>query len=282
MTEKHFDRYFINADRKQFNPQGKLDMISSKKHDLIGFYFHSAWYKKPCVIEEGEYALAYDELFAFVGQDMDNPRELGAELSFTINSKEYITDKSCMILVPKHVPHGPVKFNRVDRPVFGYVGGASREKVALPKVQWTNIGGELDFKDYVLHFNGVDDDEAMFEVFRLHGEDDKMVGSFGGVFYGKFRWFRTTTPHDYVFAPESHAHSLPEMLNFFSTDPDDPYDLGAEIDMKIMGEEYHFNQTTALFIPSNQPHCPLNIKKVDRPFMFFTLMPDCKVYLLDK
>ena len=187
-----------------------------------------------------------------------------------------------MVLIPKNIPHGPIRFTRVDRPVFLYAGGASKEKVPVARSRWAAPREPFRFEDYVLHANGIDNNEAEQEVLRLHGEDNRIIGSFGGVFYGKFRWFRVTTPEEFIFAAESHSHGQPELLNFYSTDPDDPYNLGAEIQMDLLDETYSFHRTTSLFVPPNQPHCPLKIRRVDRPFMFFTLMPDCQVYTLDK
>ena len=277
----HFEKYFINAPRKM-RVNGTLDMISSDENPQMGFFFESAWHREPCVVEPEEKAYAFDMLYVFVGQDFENQNELCGELSFTIAGHEYVTDKTCMILVPKNTPHGPIRVNRVDRPFFTYCGGASKERVPESRDRWVRPEGEFRFERYVLHGNGEDNNEAEQEVLRLHGSDNKIIGDFGGVFYGKFRWFRVTTPKDFVFAAESHSHGQPELLNFYSTDPDDPYHLGATISMEMMGERYEFDRTTTVFAPANQPHCPLRIMSVERPFMFFTLMPDCKVYSFDK
>lgn len=277
----HFEKYFINAPRKM-RVNGTLTMISSDENPQMGFFFESAWHREPCVVEPEEKAYAFDMLYVFVGQDFENQNELCGELSFTIAGHEYVTDKTCMILVPKNTPHGPIRVNRVDRPFFTYCGGASKERVPESRDRWVRPEGEFRFERYVLHGNGEDNNEAEQEVLRLHGSDNKIIGDFGGVFYGKFRWFRVTTPKDFVFAAESHSHSQPELLNFYSTDPDDPYYLGATISMEMMGERYEFDRTTTVFAPANQPHCPLRIMSVERPFMFFTLMPDCKVYSFDK
>lgn len=280
--KERFAKFFIRPQEGADLVNGKLPLISSEEHEQMAFHFESAWYREACILEEEEYALAYDELFAFVGQDMEHPDMLGGELSFTIAGREYVTDRTCMILIPKYIPHGAVKINRADRPVFAYIGGSGKEKAAVAREFWKEPVEPFRFEDYVLHANGIDQNEAEQEVLRLHGEDNRMLGGFGGDFYGKFRWFKITTPEDFIFAAESHSHGQPELLNCYSTDPDDPYELGAEVEMEIQGEKHRFHRTTSIFVPSNQPHCPLSIKRVDRPFMFFTLMPDCKVYTLGK
>ena len=53
------------------------------------------------------------------------------------------------------------------------------------------------------------------------------------------------------------------------TDPNNPSDLGAEIEM-YMGpelEKHVITQTSAVFIPANFIHSPYRIKKVYRPYI---------------
>ena len=275
-----FAKYFFHPAEDREDGTAR-QMICSDDHPLMGFYFNSVWYRKPCAVIESDYALAYDELLCFVGQDLENPSDLGCDLCITIAGREYETSKSCMILVPKYVPRGPITIENVHRPFFAYTGGASKERVPVDKSKW-RVPDNVDFENYVLHFNGIDRDESEFEVFRLHDRNNNMIAGFGGVFYGKYRWFLPTTPKDMVFSLESHSHTQPEMLHLFGTDPDNPVDLGAQVTMHFMDESYTFDKTTSIFVPSNQPHTPLVINRVDRPFMFFTLMPDCQVYSLDK
>jgi hypothetical protein len=67
-----------------------------------------------------------------------------------------------------------------------------------------------------------------------------------------------------------HTHPVPEMLVAIGSDPKHPEDLGAEFEM-FMGEEMEkhiITKSTMIFIPPNTIHCPFNINKVDRPFLF--------------
>jgi hypothetical protein len=70
-----------------------------------------------------------------------------------------------------------------------------------------------------------------------------------------------------------HIHKEAEILIHIGTDPNNPWDLGAEIEL-CMGPEMEphiFNQTTTVFIPPNFIHSPWRINKVTRPFLFITL-----------
>jgi hypothetical protein len=71
-----------------------------------------------------------------------------------------------------------------------------------------------------------------------------------------------------------HTHEVAELLIHIGTNPDDPSDLGAEVEM-CMGEElekHTFNKSTIVYIPPGVVHCPWTIKRVDRPFIFMQIL----------
>jgi hypothetical protein len=70
-----------------------------------------------------------------------------------------------------------------------------------------------------------------------------------------------------------HTHKYPELLIHLGTDPNNPMDLGAEIEM-CMGEEmekYTFNKSMVIYIPANFVHAPWRILKVTRPFIMIEI-----------
>jgi len=67
-----------------------------------------------------------------------------------------------------------------------------------------------------------------------------------------------------------HVHDDPELLVALGTDPDNPQDLGAEMEM-CMGpemESHIITESTMIYIPARFIHCPFRILKVTRPFLF--------------
>jgi hypothetical protein len=67
-----------------------------------------------------------------------------------------------------------------------------------------------------------------------------------------------------------HIHKDPELLFHIGTNPDDPMDLGAEVEM-CMGpemEKHVFNRTTVIYIPPNFIHAPWRPIKTARPWIF--------------
>jgi hypothetical protein len=62
-------------------------------------------------------------------------------------------------------------------------------------------------------------------------------------------------------------HDFDEVLCFIGTDPQNPRDLGGEIEFHIGDEIHRFDTTTVIFIPKGLTHCPFMHKRVDRPFL---------------
>jgi hypothetical protein len=72
-----------------------------------------------------------------------------------------------------------------------------------------------------------------------------------------------------------HVHPYPEVLGWFSTDANDPHDLGCTMTL-YMGEEmemHSFTKPSLLYIPENVPHCPLIYRDMTRPIAFLFTFP---------
>lgn len=73
---------------------------------------------------------------------------------------------------------------------------------------------------------------------------------------------------DMVHTPHKHKH--PEVVAMLGTDPDNPLELGAEMEAYI-GPEKEKNiitKSTLSFLPADLPHGPSIVRKVTRPFIF--------------
>jgi hypothetical protein len=67
-----------------------------------------------------------------------------------------------------------------------------------------------------------------------------------------------------------HIHKDAEILMLIGTNPDDPTDLGAEVELQMGAErEKHIiTMSTVVYIPPNLIHCPYIIRKTIRPWLF--------------
>ena len=71
-----------------------------------------------------------------------------------------------------------------------------------------------------------------------------------------------------------HVHDVPELLCFYGTDPEKPYDLNGEVEIWIEGEQHILTKSTLIFIPAGMSHLPLYVNKVDRPIFHFSMLMD--------
>lgn len=68
----------------------------------------------------------------------------------------------------------------------------------------------------------------------------------------------------------AHTNEWDEAVAYIGTNPDDPYDLGGEVEFWIDGKQNNIDKTFIAFVPAGVEHCPLSIKRVDRPIFHFT------------
>jgi hypothetical protein len=80
-----------------------------------------------------------------------------------------------------------------------------------------------------------------------------------------------------------HKHDFDEYLLFVGGNLLNMAEFGAEIEIAL-GEEWErhtINTTSIVYIPAGLQHCPLWVKKVDKPFLFGHIMLSAK-YVSDR
>ncbi len=69
---------------------------------------------------------------------------------------------------------------------------------------------------------------------------------------------------------KEHVHDYDEAIAYIGTDPNDIYDLCGEVELWVDGKQNILDRTFIAFIPAGIKHCPLIIRRVDRPIFHFT------------
>ncbi len=112
--------------------------------------------------------------------------------------------------------------------------------------------------------------ESTIKLLRLLWMDDDKVK--GSSFYMECIWLwegKTTSGT----TEEPHVHDFDEVIGFISSDPDNPKELDARMEI-ILGDETHFlTKSCLVHVPAGMKHCPLTFREVNRPVFFFTLAP---------
>jgi len=92
-----------------------------------------------------------------------------------------------------------------------------------------------------------------------------------GAFQMNTAWYSAVPERDPIFTEHVHDDA-DELVGFFSSDPDNPYDLGGEIEYTIDGEAHLLTKTTMIFLPHGVVHNPMRILRVDRPIFHFSVI----------
>mgnify|MGYP002626327515 FL=1 len=92
-----------------------------------------------------------------------------------------------------------------------------------------------------------------------------------GAFQMNTAWYSAVPERDPIFTEHVHDDA-DELVGFFSSDPNDPYNLGGEIEYTIDGEAHLLTRTTMIFLPHGVVHNPMRILRVDRPIFHFSVV----------
>ena len=100
---------------------------------------------------------------------------------------------------------------------------------------------------------------------RVLWMDEKVVD---GAFQMNVSWYlRSQTGQKPL---EAHTHDSDEIIGFFGNNHEDPYDLGGEIDFWLEDEKHIITKSCLIFVSGGMKHCPLIIRRVDRPIFHFS------------
>jgi hypothetical protein len=112
-----------------------------------------------------------------------------------------------------------------------------------------------------------EDPTAMKSHLPLLYLDDDIIK---GAFYIECTWIWPGTGFYPTQAePRAHTHDYNEVITFFGTDPEKPYDLCGEIELWLEDEKHILTRSCIVYVPRGMKHCPLVIRRVDRPIFHF-------------
>jgi mannose-6-phosphate isomerase-like protein (cupin superfamily) len=79
----------------------------------------------------------------------------------------------------------------------------------------------------------------------------------------------------FVMVEETHSHDFDQILFFLGGDPKNVKDFDGEVEMTLGDKKEIITYASCVYIPKGLMHCPLNIKKVNKPITFIdvTLAP---------
>jgi len=228
----------------------------------------------------------FDQLLLWIGSDVDNLTELGAEIELCLGEEreKHLFTVPTAVAVPKGLPHFPATIRNVDRP-FQYM-----EISLAPEFQAISVpsddsvpeaplvsGFQAKYRKHIFnlpfrrkgpYFYGANNPEDSGGVISF------ITGKESGLDLHISYESIKNAPYTFGPAPHRpHAHKFEEILLFMGADCNNLNEVGVEGVME-MGKErvkHAFAGPTAIVCPYQLPHCPLTVTKVDKPFLFMVV-----------
>jgi len=96
-------------------------------------------------------------------------------------------------------------------------------------------------------------------------------GNVPGAFQMNTSWYMNASDVRPLYKHEEHTHDFDEMIGFFGSDPENPYDLGGEIEIGLGGELHRLTKSSIIFVPAGMRHLPLSIIELHCPIFHFSV-----------
>jgi hypothetical protein len=142
VTETKYDKYFITElqyrDVVQDPPQPadwRTRILYLDDNVLKGaLYLSCCWYTPGGArdLHPEPHKHDFDEVLGFIGNNPEAPTDLGAEIELWIDGEKHLINKSCLVFIPKGLPHCPMRTIRTDRQVLHFSTGPSGKHGKLP------------------------------------------------------------------------------------------------------------------------------------------------------
>ncbi len=284
MAKPNYERYLV---RKPIYEAG-APVVTNRQSPTMTLMSNAQVPEANCYIELGwiygmpepnphiyEMVHRYDEIVIHYGGDPDNPEDLGGKIEFFVGGQPLTFSTTTALFVPSGVKHGPLIWKKFRKPHIEMAfiigtgdlkegwgdSGANEQKEVLP--QKTD---DIDYEKYLVRKPFYESGNLKIKGRRnpLMTYMSNAVGTECDVYVG-FNWiWGIPDQNPYVL---EHSCDYAEVFLFVGGDPNNPEDLGGEVEICVDGQPLTFSTTSALFIPREVKHGPLTQKKVDKPHM---------------
>ncbi len=263
-----------------------MTMMSNKQVPGCNYYIEPGWiYGIPDPNPSlHEHVHDFDEIVMHMGGDYRIPQVLGGEVEFYVGGQPITFNTSTAFYIPKGTPHGPVIWKKFQFPHLqmaimcgtGSAGeawdtsGIHKEKIKLPKKT-----RDFDYEQYVVR-SPLREAGAEFTAGRTSPTLTYMSSLQvpGAKYYIEYGW-TFGMPVSKIAGPgmpEMVHHNCDEIVLHLGGDPENPEDLGGEVEFCVGGQPLTFDTTSALYIPRGLKHGPLRLKEYRKPHLVIAIM----------
>ena len=259
------------------------------------------WHVPGTPVEQSEVELkaaaphvsSYDKVISFIGTNEEDLYDICGEVEILLENRRFTLTRHFAVYIPAGMCHA-VTVKRVDRPMWQYVlGNANRYDSTPCEIPAEGSGRDLE-KLFAYRYGvgplpeDVTKGTGPKDQFGRHDHITRMDEDIvpDAQFYIEASWMGTAPqaplPEGVEHAgPGTHWHPFPELINFFGADPENPYDLGTHVYLTLEDQPFDITKSFVACIPSDVPHCPLYMKKIENRMVHFTAGPSSS-YIIDK
>jgi hypothetical protein len=287
MTASKYEKYLVREPLWEAAPGIKkrqsptMTFMSGKQVPEANYYIEFGWiYDIPEPNPHiHEHAHKFDEIVLHVGGDPENPEDLGGEIEFYVGGQSLTFTTTTGVFIPAGVPHGPLTWKKVTRP---HIEMAIMLGTGNVKEGWAESGikkakdklpektDDVDYEKYLVR-------KPIYEAGRgLKKRQSPTMTLMSRAqvpeadYYIELGWiYDIPEPNPHI---HEHVHRYDEIVLHWGGDPENPLDLGGEIEFCVGGDPLTFNTTTGLWLPKGVKHGPLTWKKFQGPHIEMAFM----------
>ena len=220
----------------------------------------------------------YDEIMITWGGNPEIPQVLGGEIEFYIGGQPITFNTTTGIFIPKGTPHGPLTWKKFDFPHIQMsliLGSGSYEEAYgnsgydVPKKELPKKTANFDYEQYVIRSPMREAGGESMPGRQSHTMTYMSRTQINVVQnYIEFGWIWGIPPELGAMVHKKYD----EIVLHIGGDPDNPEDLGADMEFDIGGEKLMFNTSYSTFIPKGVIHGPLRWMDVRKPHIEMAIM----------
>ncbi|MBN2240070.1 MAG: hypothetical protein JW712_09875 [Dehalococcoidales bacterium] len=236
------------------------------------FQMNCSWHMYSSDRGPEQHAHDVDEILGFFSNDPDNPYDLDGEIELWIGDEKMTLDHSAMVFLPAGVKHCPLILRKVGRPIIHFSVVTGNEYITK-KEGWKTLTPEEARSCVVTELKIPPEKQAIVEDYNKYARRILWMdeNASPGAFHINTSWFRKAAE---TLENVPHLHSKDdEIIGFLGSDHEHPEELNAEVEIWLGDEKYVITKSAMIFVPAGLKHCPLILRRVDRPIFHFTTVP---------
>lgn len=282
MADSKFGKYILKGKTEEKPIAGTTQVIHAVLEGLedwggIQHRINWKYISQPNFLIEEPHSHDFDEFLVFLGNNPADPKDFDAEVELSLGEEggKHVINTASVVCVPKGLVHCPLNFRKIGKPILFSIVYLAPDYVRKPvsgNASASITPGDSIYSKYILREpKGKEPRKLDTEEWGVSINEDILSGT--GKFDCNFNFLGILGPH--VLPDPPHSHNCDEFLFLIPASYENWPDLGGEVEIAI-GEDWERQSITTaavICLPKGVQHCPVYMKRVDRPFYWGHILP---------